>query len=361
MKILQIIDSLGTGGAEKLILETVPLMSDAGHEIDVLLLNGEKTPFYEQLESTKSCSIFSLGKSFYNPFYIFKIIPFLYKYDVVHIHLFPAQYFAVLAKILSFSKVKLIFTEHNTENTRLNNSKFKWIEKFIYKFYQKIICITPEVKKVLRTKLDIDDNKLIVVQNGINTNNIKKSYAADRKKIGFSDHDKLLIMVAGFRAQKDQDTLIKTVKQLPQEYKLLLVGDGERRDILENLINELNIKDRVTLLGVRSDVYSLLKMSDVAVLSSNWEGFGLAAAEAMACGIPVLASNVDGLAQVVENGGILFEKGNIEDLKSKILKLNDTLYYKEIVKSGIEKSQQYEIHTMVEKLLDLYTETKHTI
>ncbi|MGL6128110.1 glycosyltransferase, partial [Chryseobacterium artocarpi] len=210
MKILQIIDSLGTGGAEKLILETVPLMSDAGHEVDVLLLNGEKTPFYEQLESTNSCSIFSLGKSFYNPFYIFKIIPFLFKYDVVHVHLFPAQYFAVLAKILSFSKVKLVFTEHNTENTRLNNSKFRWIEKFIYKYYQKIICITPEVKKVLKAKLDIDDNKLIVIQNGINTSNIKISTAADRKKIGFSDHDKLLIMVAGFRAQKDQDTLIKT-------------------------------------------------------------------------------------------------------------------------------------------------------
>ncbi|MGL6128692.1 glycosyltransferase, partial [Chryseobacterium artocarpi] len=161
--------------------------------------------------------------------------------------------------------------------------------------------------------------------------------------------------------QKDQDTLIKTLKELPEEYKLLLVGDGERRSILENLIKELNIKDRVTLLGVRSDVYSLLKMSDIAVLSSHWEGFGLAAAEAMACGIPVLASNVEGLAQVVENGGILFEKGNVEDLKTNILKLNDTLYYKEIVKSGIEKSQQYEIQTMVEKLLCLYTETKHTI
>lgn len=358
MKILQIIDGLGTGGAEKLILETVPLMSDAGHEVDVLLLNGEKTPFYKQLESTNSCSIFSLGKSYYNLFYIFKIIPFLYKYDIVHVHLFPAQYFAVLAKILSFAKVKLIFTEHNTENTRLNNSKFRWIEKIIYKYYQKIICITPEVKKVLRAKLYIDDNKLIVVQNGINTNNIKISSAADRKKMCFSDNDKLLIMVAGFRPQKDQDTLIRAIKELPEEYKLLLVGDGERRSVLENLINELNIKERVVLLGVRSDVYSLLKMSDIAILSSHWEGFGLAAVEAMASGIPVLASNVEGLAQVVENGGILFEKGNIKDLKSKILKLNDTLYYKEIVKSGILKSQQYEIHVMVAKLLDLYTEIK---
>ncbi len=180
----------------------------------------------------------------------------------------------------------------------------------------------------------IEDKKLIVVQNGININNIKVSSVADRKLLGFSRKDKLLIMVAGFRLQKDQDTVIKTLKELPDEYKLLLVGDGERRVILENLINELNLKDRVILLGVRSDVYSLLKMCDIAILSSHWEGFGLAAAEAMACGIPALASNVDGLAQVVENGGVLFEKGNVEDLKSKILKLNDSLYYDEVGKKG---------------------------
>ncbi|AZB33866.1 glycosyltransferase [Chryseobacterium bernardetii] len=358
MKILQIIDSLGTGGAEKLILETAPLMHEAGHKVDVLLLDGRKTPFYKQLKATNSCEIFSLGNSYYNPFYIFKIIPFLYKYDVVHVHLFPAQYFAVLAKVLSFSKIKLIFTEHNTENTRLNNPRFRQIEKVIYKYYQKIVCITPEVKKVLRTKLAIEDKKLIVVQNGININNIKVSSVADRKLLGFSRKDKLLIMVAGFRLQKDQDTVIKTLKELPDEYKLLLVGDGERRVILENLINELNLKDRVILLGVRSDVYSLLKMCDIAILSSHWEGFGLAAAEAMACGIPALASNVDGLAQVVENGGVLFEKGNVEDLKSKILKLNDSLYYDEVGKKGILKSQQYDIQVMVKKLLDIYVETK---
>ncbi len=260
--------------------------------------------------------------------------------------------------MLSFSKIKLIFTEHNTENTRLNNPRFRQIEKVIYKYYQKIVCITPEVKKVLRTKLAIEDKKLIVVQNGININNIKVSSVADRKLLGFSRKDKLLIMVAGFRLQKDQDTVIKTLKELPDEYKLLLVGDGERRVILENLINELNLKDRVILLGVRSDVYSLLKMCDIAILSSHWEGFGLAAAEAMACGIPALASNVDGLAQVVENGGVLFEKGNVEDLKSKILKLNDSLYYDEVGKKGILKSQQYDIQVMVKKLLDIYVETK---
>lgn len=358
MKVLQIIDGLITGGAERLIVETVPLMKERGVIIDVLLLNGNITPFYNELAETRSCNIYSLGKSYYNPFYIFKIIPFLKRYDVVHVHLFPAQYFTVLAKVLSFSKTKLVFTEHNTENTRLNNPKFKWIEKWIYKYYKKIICITPEVKNNLKEKLTLEDEKLVVIQNGVNISNIEVSLIADRNKFGLSGSDKLLIMVAGFRMQKDQDTVIKTLKELPQEYKLLLVGDGERRKDLVNLINQLNLKERVLLLGNRSDVYSLLKMADIAILSSHWEGFGLAAVEAMACGIPVIASNVEGLAQVVDNGGILFNKESVEDLRSKILKLNNEEYNKEISERGMRKSKQYDIGMMVDKILNLYSAIK---
>ncbi|WP_407483453.1 glycosyltransferase [Elizabethkingia meningoseptica] len=358
MKVLQIIDGLITGGAERLIVETVPLMKERGVIIDVLLLNGNITPFYNELAETRSCNIYSLGKSYYNPFYIFKIIPFLKRYDVVHVHLFPAQYFTVLAKVLSFSKTKLVFTEHNTENTRLNNPKFKWIEKWIYKYYKKIICITPEVKNNLKEKLTLEGEKLVVIQNGVNISNIEVSLIADRNKFGLSGSDKLLIMVAGFRMQKDQDTVIKTLKELPQEYKLLLVGDGERRKDLVNLINQLNLKERVLLLGNRSDVYSLLKMADIAILSSHWEGFGLAAVEAMACGIPVIASNVEGLAQVVDNGGILFNKESVEDLRSKILKLNNEEYNKEISERGMRKSKQYDIGMMVDKILNLYSTIK---
>ena len=161
-------------------------------------------------------------------------------------------------------------------------------------------------------------------------------------------------MVAGFREQKDHETVIRAIKLLPAEYKLLLVGDGVRRTTIEEYISSLQLNDRVKLLGVRTDVYSLIKMSDFSVLSSHWEGFGLAAAEAMACGVPTIASNVDGLSSVVENGGILFEKGNIDDLKNKILMLENDEVYKHYSKLGIEKAKQYDIKLMINKLQDLY-------
>lgn len=357
MKILHIINSLHTGGAEKLVVETLPLFEEKGISIDLALLNAQKTPFYEKLMQNFKGKVYGFSSgSVYNPLHIFKMIPLLKKYDVIHAHLFPVQYFLVLAKILSFSKTKLIFTEHSTSNRRLQNPNYQWIERFIYKHYSKIICITEEVKEVLKNKLQLPENQLQVIHNGINLSEIKECKVYNKTDFGFSLEDKLLVMVAGFRTEKDQDTLIKCVKILPSNYKLILVGDGERRPILENIIKEENLQDRITLLGIRNDVISIIKMCDVAVLSSHWEGFGLAAAEAMACGVPTIASDVEGLNKVVENGGLLFEKGNIQDLKDKILSLEDEAFYQLISEKGMQKAQQYDIEEMVENLLCIYKE-----
>ncbi|WP_336958336.1 glycosyltransferase [Chryseobacterium contaminans] len=354
MKILHIIDGLGAGGAEKLIVDTVPLLVERNNEVDVLLLNGEKTPFYSELEKKNCCNIYSLGKSFYNPFYIFKIIPYLFKYEIVHVHLFPAQYFAALARIFCWKKQRFIFTEHSTSNRRLENKKLKTLEQFIYNFYNKIICITPEVKKVLINKLGIQDHKLIVIENGVDIGKINTVQPYSKEALGFNNDDRLLMMVAGFREQKDHDTLIRTLSLLPEKYKLILVGSGEREDKLKQLVKVLGLQNRVHFLGVRSDVYALYKMCDIAVLSSHAEGFGIAAVEAMACETPLVASDVEGLAQVVSGGGILFEKGNTEALKDCVLSLENEAYYKEIALKGKIKAQQFDIETLVDKTIDIY-------
>ncbi|MDM1405487.1 glycosyltransferase [Myroides marinus] len=354
MKIIHIIDSLGIGGAERLITDIVPNLVEKGNKVDVVLLNGEKTHLYKELESLNCCKIYSLGKSYYNPLYILKLIPYFYSYDIIHVHLFPAQYFAALARLFCFKKVKLIFTEHNTSNTRLESKKYRWIERFIYSCYNKVVCITNEVKTVLIDRLNLNESKLIVVENGVSLETVRSADLISRESMGFNENDKLLIMVAGFRPQKDHDTVIRSLVKLPSVYKLLLVGDGERRKELENLVSELSLSGRVHFLGIRSDVYSLMKMCDVAILSSHWEGFGLVAVEAMASGIPLIASNVDGLAQVVEGGGILFEKGSESDLYDKILSLEGESYYQEVCEKGLIKAKRYDIDSMVDKLIVVY-------
>ncbi|MDM1447998.1 glycosyltransferase family 4 protein [Myroides odoratimimus] len=356
MKILNVINGLGIGGAEKLIVEVTPLLVKRGHCVDVLLLNNEPSYLYHELKSSGCCNIYSLGKSTYNPFYILKLVWIFHDYDIVHVHLFPSQYFSAIASFFCLKRVKLLFTEHNTTNRRMDDKRFYWIEKAIYSRYSRVICITNKVKLALKSKLNLNDNKLVVIENGVNLVNVKSSTSALRKDFNFREEDKLLIMVAGFRPQKDQDTLIKVLNKLPNNYKLLLVGDGERRKQLEQLVYSLDLVERVSFLGIRSDVYSLMKMSDIAILSSHWEGFGLVAVEAMASGIPLIASNVDGLAQVVEGGGLLFEKGNVDDLEGQIVSLEKKVLYNQVIDSCLEKSKLYDINNMVDKLISIYKE-----
>ena len=355
LRVLHIINSLETGGAEKLVLDTVPLLVKRGHTVNVLLLNGKETPFFKSLTVLGCCEIFVLGKSYYNPFYILAIGKYLSEYDIVHAHLFPTQYFSAFAKLFFSVKTKLVFTEHSTTNTRLAKPIFKSLERFIYRQYNKVICITSNVKEVLVDKLSIPSDTLCIIENGIKLDDIQMATSRHRSEFGYQKDDVLLIMVAGFRKEKDQDTVIKALQLLPANYHLILVGDGERRNELMNLVGRLNVLERVRFLGARSDVPRILKLANIAVLSSHWEGFGLAAAEAMAAGIPVVASNVPGLGQVVEGGGILFERENAEELAAILYRLiTDRRLYLDTVNNGIQKAKQYDIEKMVMKTEELY-------
>jgi len=358
MKVLQIINSLDAGGAEKLLLETIPLYNKKGIQMDILVFNGEDYPFMKELKLTNSCQIFSLGSSsVYNPLNIFKIISYLKNYDILHVHLFPAQYWTVLAKWISFSKVKLVFTEHNTHNRRMNNLVFIICDKIIYSGYKKVICITSEVKRILENHLGKSGKKFPVIENGINLNAIKSALPYEKTALisGIFEDDKVLIQVSAFREQKDQPTLIRSLKNLPENVKLILVGDGILRNDCEALVKKLELEERVFFLGLRMDVSRLLKTADIIVLSSKYEGLSLSSMEGMASGKPFIASDVPGLTEVVKNAGILFPQGDEEALGKEISDLLANVeHYNITVQKCLKRSEKYDITKMVDKHLELY-------
>lgn len=358
MKILHIINSLATGGAEKLLLETLPIYREKGVIVDILLLNGKKHPFYQQLKKLNSCNIYSIGEgSVYNPVHFFRIIPYLKKYDIVHAHLFPAQYWVVMAKLISFSKVKLVFTEHNTTNRRLENKIFKFVDKLFYKGYDKIICITQEINDILQRHTGLSSSAFEVIENGVNLGVIQKACPLGKNEINnkINQSDSLLIQVAGFREQKDQSTLIRSLQYMPKNIKLILVGDGVLLKECEDLVNELQLQNSVFFLGLSLRVPELLKTSDVVVLSSKYEGLSLSSIEGMASGRPFVASDVPGLAEIVKGYGVLFQKGNAKELAEKILKLlNDKEYYGMVAEACLARASQYDIYKMVNQHILLY-------
>ena len=363
MKILQIINSLGTGGAEKLLLDTIPLYRKAGIEMDVLLLWDNELPFTKALEELGCCKIYILKKSsnykhIYNPLSIFKIRKIIKDYDIVHVHLFPAQYYTVFANLLNRNRCKLIFTEHSTSNKRLQNFIFKSIERFIYKRYDKLVCITQEIQDIYGEYLG-SSNGLLVVHNGVDISKIQQADAIDRSCIhtDISNKDVLVLQVSAFRKGKDQMTLIKAINLMPKNVKLLLVGVGENLQYCKSLSKELGLEKRVFFLEQRMDVPSLLKTADVVVLSSHYEGLSLSSIEGMASGKPFVATDAPGLREIVNGAGILFPIEDEVKLAQEITKLLvDKDYYTSIAKLGEKRASEYDIGRMIESHIKLYKE-----
>ena len=352
MKILQVITSLHVGGAEKLIVDMVPLYREQGHQVDVLLFDGTETPFKKRLRD-KGVTIYEFGKggSVYNPLYIFKLIPFLRKYDIVHTHNTASQLFAAFGSVLC--SVVLVTTEHNTSNRRRNLMCYKLLDKWMYGRYRSVICISDKTKENLIEYLGFELSSVPIIYNGINSDVYRRTLVCSAMK----DCEKTIVtMVAGFRNQKDQDTLIKAFQYLPTDkYELWLVGDGKRRSVLEDLVSRLGLQDIVRFWGIRSDVPEILKTSDIVVMSSHWEGFGLAAVEGMAAGKPVVATDVPGLAEVVTGAGILFPHEDEITLAFVLRQLmEDKTYYQQIVNQCMLRVSQYDIRKTVGAYLEIY-------
>ncbi len=360
MKVLHIIPSFLPGGAEKLLLDSIPFYIELGLEVDVLLLNGCDSIFLNTLKKMNNCHVYSLGKgSVYNPFLIFKIIPFLKKYDIIHTHLFPALYWVALIKYFSNTSCKFVYTEHSTHNKRREKPLLRPFEKFIYNRFDKIIAISKYTKKNLLEWIGYkNEHRVRVIENGINLSKYAKAVPFSRELLQIPVDTKIILMTARLSIQKDHYTLIRAFAKMSDiSNYLILIGDGPLKSSLVSFTKELGVEDRVLFLGIREDIPELVKMADICVLSSNWEGFGLVAVEYMAAGKPTLASDVEGLRDIVKDAGILFKKGNDDDLRNKIENLlSDNSYYEQISEKCYDRSLDFGLDKMVNSYTKIYKE-----
>ena len=341
MKILHVITSLQTGGAETLVVNLMPRFRAFGHEVGVVVFNGQRTALMERLErECPECKIYKLGESYYNPLYILKLWRIMRSYDIVHTHNSSPQLFVAIANILC--RKKLVTTEHSTNNRkREQGGVFKVIDKWMYKHYHKVICISEIAEKTLIGYLEGTASNICTINNGVDVGAFHNATPAENLKNGrFS-----VVMVAGFREAKDQDTLIRAIGRLPKEnYELWLVGDGVRRSELESLVKDLKLEDQVRFYGLRTDVANILKAADVVVMSSHWEGLSLSNIEGMSVGKPFIASDVKGLSEITEGSGLLFPHGDDKALADLI------------AEACYEKARQFDISKMVEKYNEVYKE-----
>ena len=344
MRILHVITSLRTGGAEKLIVDLVPRLNQLGkHHVDVALFDGIETPFKQKLQAT-GCNIydFSHQSNVYHPILIYRLWKLMRHYDVVHTHNTAPQLYAAIGSL--FCSTKLITTEHSTSNRRRKYKWYKSIDRWMYRRYKKIICISDKAKEnlinIIGTKTK---SEIITINNGIDVTAFHE--AKPHPELRNNSMRFVVAMVAGFRWEKDQDTLIRAIALLPKDkFELWLVGDGVRRKELEDLVNELHIKEQIRFWGIRSDVAEILHAADAIVMSSHFEGLSLSSIEGMSVGKPFIASDVDGLHDTTYGAGILFPHQDAQSLADVIQKLaSDKQYYQSVAQACFKRAKQFDI------------------
>ena len=359
MKVLFVTNNLSGGGAEKLLNDMLPVLKKDNYDVSVLILSDKNEKYLESLKNN-GISVFILPKKIKTHCGKIRYIRHFAtknKFQIVHANCFPSFYYCAIAKKMSKKFPLLVLTEHNTDNRRRHKKIFKPIEKWIYSEYDWIISISRAVQdNLIRWISKKDDKNLSVVDNGVPVELYKNSVAYD-KNIFFQNlnaKDILISMVASFTEQKNHAFAVDILNKLPPFFKLVFVGDGPLKTAIEEKVYNMDLNSRVVFLGFRKDAGSIMKSCDISFIPSKWEGFGLVAVEAMACGKPIVASNVPGLNYVVGDSGILCDVDNQNAFIDAFLKLENNDVRERYASKAMERACLFDLKYMVKKYESIY-------
>ncbi|WP_369900346.1 N-acetyl-alpha-D-glucosaminyl L-malate synthase BshA [Bacillus manliponensis] len=267
--------------------------------------------------------------------------------DILHVHYaIPHAICAYLAKQMIGDKVKIVTTLHGTDITvlgsdpSLNNLIRFGIEQsdVVTAVSQSLIEETYELvrpKKEIQTVYNFIDERVY----------FKRDMSQFKKEYDIADDEKVCIHISNFRKVKRAQDVVQSFALIAQQVKakLLLVGDGPELCTIVQLVKKLGIEDRVLFLGKQDNVAELLAMSDLMLLLSEKESFGLVLLEAMACGVPCIGTNVGGIPEVIQHGetGYICEVGDIKTVANEaILLLQDEILHEKMAERSMEVVQE---------------------
>lgn len=282
---------------------------------------------------------------------IFKVRKILKKEssDVVYLHSSKAGAIGRLALLLDF-KTKILYNAHgwyfNAQISRKKKIFFAIVEKVLALKTNKIINISKsEYDSALKYKI-APKKKMCIIENGIDFKKFKNSSKfriETRKKFNIDDDEVVIGVVGRISEQKDPITSIRAFNIVKNKYnklKLLMVGSGELEKNVVEYAKKNNIEKDVIITGWVDCVESYIPAFDIAILPSKWEGFGLVIIEYMACDKPIVASDIGGISNIIEDkiNGFLIKSGDYKELSEKISMLIDN---KNICQEIVEKNKEY--------------------
>jgi N-acetyl-alpha-D-glucosaminyl L-malate synthase BshA len=286
--------------------------------------------------------------------------------DLFHVHYaIPHAISAYLAKemIKDHHPIKIITTLHGTDITLVGKDQsFLEVTRFSIEKSDAVTAVSNYLRDKTIEFFNIEKN-IDVIYNFIEEQpHHRKKCDEVRQRIA-PNGEKIISHLSNFRPVKRVEDVIevayKVLQQMP--IKVMMIGDGPERSKAEARARELNIAEHVQFLGKQDNVYLLLSLSDVFIMPSNLESFGLAALEAMACGIPCITSNAGGLVELVKDGisGFTTEVGDVKKMAEHTTRLlKDPQLHSKLSKSTREYAiTHFHVDRIIPQYIELYERT----
>lgn len=331
-KIALYIPSMAGGGAEHMMLTLANALAEKNLDID-LVLNKTQGPYLKYVSD--KVNIVSLDTSRV----LTGILPLAYymrkeKPEIVLSAMNYVNVATVVAKLISRTDTKIVLSERSNLSAALENSK--WVSKVLlknlmswtYKKAYKVVAISKGVADDLSKQIKLNSSHIVTIYNPVvSLDLLQKAKEALPPAYHWLEGNSFpLVLGAGrLSPEKDFETLIKSFAKVrkQKESRLIIIGEGESRQSLESLIEQLGLENDVQLIGFQDNPYAWMSYADVFVLSSQLEGFGNVLVEAMACGTSVVSTDCpSGPSEILEEGkwGELVPVGNVSLMSKAIMK-----------------------------------------
>lgn len=327
IRLAQLITELDPGGAERVVYELATGLDPKRFLQVVVSLKPADGQIAEELAGS-GVRVLSVGMRTKLDFFALWRLERILKEEAVqmlHTHLFHADILGRLAAAKAGVRA-VISTAHVVEG------RFRpwrhWVERATSHLVDAEVCVSEAVRRYMLEHGCMPVEKLRVIWNGVDPARFAGPFdrASIRRSLGIRGDEPLLLSVGRLRRQKGHDIALRAFAiisgRMPSA-RLLVAGDGPERKRLERLVRRLGLEGRACFIGQRRDVPELLAAADCVLMPSRYEGFGLAVAEAMAAGRPVVASRVDSLMELIEDGvsGLLVEPEDPQALAEGALKV----------------------------------------
>lgn len=370
MKILHIVDSMGFGGAQIVVKG---IFESQKENSDIFLFSLRKREINIDIKHKNIYIYTSKSKYSFRPIKKLKEIIKKEQIDVLHCHLPRSQVFGWILKKYYFPDIKLIFHEHG----RILGSEGRGIKIFLEQqiFYQftifsrnyvdLYIAVSRAIEHRLIEKTKVPQNKIQVLYNFVDLEKFNRESIAwdiqkEREKIGIKEG----CFVVGFAGRlverkgwREFLGAAKLILSTNQNFKFVIAGDGPQKIKMLKLMESLNVGNNVLYLGYISNMVWFYPLLNCFVIPSHWEPMGLTEIEAQAMGIPVIASDKEGLNEIIIDGenGLLFKVKDVNDLAKKINMLkNDIELRLQLIRNGINNIKKYSLASYIQALKNLY-------